>query len=75
MDSRVQIQVIDNGAGIATESCPLIFDRFRQADATTSRTHGGLGLGLAIVRNLVELQGGTVSACSVRAPGKARRSR
>ena len=62
MDSRVQIQVIDNGAGIPPELIRVIFDRFRQADATTSRLHGGLGLGLAIVRHLVELQGGTVSA-------------
>ena len=62
LDSRVQIQVIDNGAGIPPELIRVIFDRFRQADATTSRLHGGLGLGLAIVRHLVELQGGTVSA-------------
>ena len=62
--SRVQIQVNDNGAGIPKEMISAIFDRFRQADNTTTRTHGGLGLGLAIVRNLVELQGGTVSASS-----------
>jgi PAS domain S-box-containing protein len=67
VDSHVQIQVSDNGAGIAKEMLSAIFDRFRQADATTSRTHGGLGLGLAIVRNLVELQGGTVSAFSAGA--------
>jgi CheY-like chemotaxis protein len=58
---------VDNGAGIAKEMLSVIFDRFRQVDATTSRTHGGLGLGLAIVRNLVELQGGTVSAFSAGA--------
>ena len=62
--SRVQVQVSDNGAGIPKEMISAIFDRFRQADNTTTRTHGGLGLGLAIVRNLVELQGGTVSAAS-----------
>ena len=62
--SRVQVQVSDNGAGIPKEMISAIFDRFRQADNTTTRAHGGLGLGLAIVRNLVELQGGTVSAAS-----------
>ena len=67
VDSHVQVQVVDNGAGIAKEMLSAIFDRFRQADTTTSRTHGGLGLGLAIVRNLVELQGGTVSAFSAGA--------
>jgi PAS domain S-box-containing protein len=62
--SRVQVQVRDNGAGIPKETVAVIFERFRQADNTMTRTHGGLGLGLAIVRNLVELQGGTVSAAS-----------
>jgi signal transduction histidine kinase len=71
VDSWAKIHVIDNGAGIAGELLPRIFDRFRQADATTSRVHGGLGLGLAIVRHLVELQGGTVSASS---PGPDRGS-
>jgi PAS domain S-box-containing protein len=67
--SLVQVQVRDNGAGIPKEMISAIFDRFRQADPTTSRSHGGLGLGLAIVRNLVELQGGTVAATS---PGVGR---
>jgi PAS domain S-box-containing protein len=69
LDTQAEVSVIDNGAGIAQELIPLIFDRFRQADATTSRVHGGLGLGLAIVRHLVELQGGKVSATS---PGVGR---
>ncbi|WP_408035104.1 PAS domain S-box protein [Tolypothrix bouteillei] len=60
----VQIQVTDNGKGISTEFLPYVFDYFRQADASTTRTHGGLGLGLAIVRHLVELHGGTVTAAS-----------
>ena len=54
----------DNGAGIDAAFLPYVFDRFRQADATTTRHHGGLGLGLAIVRHLVELHGGTVHADS-----------
>ncbi|MGH9969669.1 MAG: ATP-binding protein [Pyrinomonadaceae bacterium] len=61
-DCYVQIRVSDTGQGISSEFLPFIFDRFRQADSTTTRTHGGLGLGLAIVRHLVELHGGTVQA-------------
>jgi signal transduction histidine kinase len=63
-DSRVEVHVVDNGVGIAREVLPVIFDRFRQSDVTASRAYGGLGLGLAIVRRLVELQGGAVSASS-----------
>ncbi len=59
-----EIQVIDTGIGIKTDFLPQVFDRFRQADSTTTRTHGGLGLGLAIVRHLVELHGGSVHADS-----------
>lgn len=59
-----QIQVCDTGIGISKEFLPYVFDRFRQADGTTTRKHGGLGLGLAIVRHLVELHGGTVQAHS-----------
>jgi PAS domain S-box-containing protein len=64
INSRVQIQVSDNGAGISPEFIPHVFERFCQADSSTTRSHGGLGLGLAIVRYLVELHGGTVSATS-----------
>jgi signal transduction histidine kinase len=53
------IQVSDTGEGISREVIPFIFDRFRQADGTISRRHGGLGLGLAIVRHLIEMHGGT----------------
>ena len=60
-----QIQVIDTGIGINSEFLPQVFDRFRQADSTTTRSHGGLGLGLAIVRHLVELHGGIISADSL----------
>ncbi|MBD1845543.1 PAS domain S-box protein [Cyanobacteria bacterium FACHB-63] len=60
--SRAQIQVTDTGRGIRSEFLPYVFDTFRQADSTTTRTFGGLGLGLAIVRHLVELHGGTVQA-------------
>ena len=56
------IQVADTGIGIRREVLPFVFDRFRQGDSSTTRLHGGLGLGLAIVRQLVELHGGTVKA-------------
>jgi len=59
---HMQIRVADTGAGIRREFLPHVFDRFRQADPTTTRGQGGLGLGLAIVRQLVELHGGTVTA-------------
>lgn len=58
--SQVEINISDNGQGIKPNFLPYVFDRFRQEDATTKRQHGGLGLGLAIVRQLVELHGGTV---------------
>ncbi|MCP9495855.1 MAG: PAS domain-containing protein [Pyrinomonadaceae bacterium MAG19_C2-C3] len=60
VNSHVEITVADTGKGIEPEFLPHVFDRFRQADQTTTRTHGGLGLGLSIVRQLVELHGGTV---------------
>ncbi len=60
-----QISVSDTGEGINSEFLPFIFDRFRQADGSSTRKHGGLGLGLAIVRHLVEQHGGTVSADSL----------
>lgn len=64
VNSHVEITVSDTGSGISEEFLPHVFDRFRQADGTTTRTHGGLGLGLSIVRQLVELHGGTVEAQS-----------
>jgi PAS domain S-box-containing protein len=62
--ANVQISVSDTGEGIMAEFLPHIFDRFRQADSSTTRKHSGLGLGLAIVRHLVELHHGTVDAYS-----------
>lgn len=59
-DANVEIQVADTGEGIRADFLPYVFDRFRQADGTTTRAHGGLGLGLAIVRHLVEMHGGSV---------------
>src|SRR4029434_7311690 len=57
-DSRVRISVADTGIGIKPEFVPFIFDRFRQADGSTTREHGGLGLGLAIVQHLIDLHNG-----------------
>jgi CheY-like chemotaxis protein len=67
VDASARITVSDTGEGISEDFLPYIFDRFRQADSTFTRLHGGLGLGLAIVRHLVEMHGGSVSADS---PGK-----
>jgi len=64
-DTFAEIGVSDTGPGIAAEFLPHVFERFRQADGSTTRTHGGLGLGLAIVRHLVELHGGVIGAENV----------
>ena len=69
VDNSVRISVADTGHGISPEFLPLVFDRFRQADSSSTRTHNGLGLGLAIVRHLTELHGGRVSVES-DGPGK-----
>jgi len=64
VNSQAEISVRDSGEGISSEFLPYVFDRFRQGDGKTTRLHSGLGLGLAIVRQLVELHGGTVNAHS-----------
>ena len=61
---QVRIEVTDTGPGISPEVLPFIFDRFRQGDNSRDKRKGGLGLGLSIVRELVELHGGTVTATS-----------
>jgi signal transduction histidine kinase/ActR/RegA family two-component response regulator len=60
----ITVAVVDSGVGIPAEFAPFVFDRFRQADQTTTRSYGGLGLGLSIVKHLTELHGGTVTASS-----------
>src|SRR5829696_8034605 len=60
----VRMSVTDSGAGIDPKFLPYVFDRFRQADSSSTRSHGGLGIGLTIVRHIVELHGGTVHADS-----------
>jgi CheY-like chemotaxis protein len=60
----VRLSVRDSGAGIDPKFLPYVFDRFRQADSSSTRNHGGLGIGLTIVRHIVELHGGTVAADS-----------
>jgi signal transduction histidine kinase len=60
--ATVRIRIKDTGIGIASEFLPHVFDRFRQADAATTRSYGGLGLGLSVARHLIALHGGTISA-------------
>jgi CheY-like chemotaxis protein len=64
VNSQVEIEVADTGQGISAEFLPFVFDRFRQADSTSTRQHGGLGLGLAIARHLIEIHGGSIAAWS-----------
>jgi PAS domain S-box-containing protein len=71
VNSHVEISVIDTGQGIPPEFLPHVFERFRQADGSSTRRHGGLGLGLSIVRQLVEMHGGSVRA---KSPGEGQGS-
>jgi len=64
VNSHIEVTVSDTGQGISKEFLPYVFERFQQADSSASRQYGGLGLGLAIVRHLVELHGGTVTGAS-----------
>jgi CheY-like chemotaxis protein len=63
-EDLARLRVTDSGAGIDPKFLPYVFDRFRQADSSSTRSHGGLGIGLTIVRHIVELHGGTVRADS-----------
>ena len=69
VDDRVELRVTDSGEGITPEFLPFLFDRYRQADGSATRSHGGLGLGLSIAKHLVELHGGTIDAFS-EGPGR-----
>jgi signal transduction histidine kinase/CheY-like chemotaxis protein len=71
VNSHLEVMVSDTGVGINPDFLPHVFERFRQSDSSTTRSRGGLGLGLAIVRHLVELHGGTVH---VKSPGEGRGS-
>jgi len=71
VSSHVEITVTDTGVGIPAEFLPFVFDRFSQVDSTATRRHGGLGLGLSIVKQLVELHGGSIQA---RSPGEGQGS-
>ena len=73
-NGHMEVRVVDTGQGISPDFLPHVFERFRQADGATTRRQTGLGLGLAIVRQLVELHGGTVHAASRRAWAAVRRS-
>ncbi|GJD21228.1 hypothetical protein RIVM261_061840 [Rivularia sp. IAM M-261] len=64
VDSRVSLRVSDTGIGIKPDFLPYVFDRFRQEDSSIRRNAGGLGLGLSIVKQIIELHGGTVKATS-----------
>jgi PAS domain S-box-containing protein len=64
VNAHIELRVADTGCGVRPEFMPHLFERFRQGDPATTRSHGGLGLGLSIVKSLVELHGGTVSAAS-----------
>jgi signal transduction histidine kinase/DNA-binding response OmpR family regulator len=68
-DPRIELRVQDDGPGISPDFLPYVFDRFRQADSSSTRSHGGLGIGLTVVRHVVELHGGEVRAES---PGEGR---
>ena len=69
VNSQIEISVADTGVGIRPEFIPHLFERFRQGDASTTRKYGGLGLGLSIVKSLVELHGGIVK---VESPGEGK---